>query len=83
MCVRNQSERVLFRSGMSYSDHSIRVSKSTKCEKGYTFHKNLESNGAKRGVFHCMSLKKEYTFSFLGPFNYHVFSEAHMLTQEK
>ena len=30
-----------------------------------------------------MSFKKEYTFSALGPLNYGVFSEAHMLTQEK
>ena len=49
MCVRNLSEKVFF-----YQNRQ-------KCEKGYTFHKNLEYNGAKRGVFHCMSLKKGYT----------------------
>ena len=47
-----------------------------KCEKGYTFYKNLEWNGTKRGVFHGMSLKQGYNFSTLGPLNWGVFSEV-------
>ena len=39
----------------------LRYQNRQKCEKGYIFQKNLEYNGAKRGVFHCMSLKNGYT----------------------
>ena len=59
----NLSEMVLLRSGLKYSDHSIiRISKSANI-----FHKNLISHGARKGVFHSLSLEKGYDFSTWGP----------------
>ena len=66
MCVRNLSERVLFRSGMSYSDHSIWVSKSTKMWKGLYFTQKPGIKWCKKGCFfpRYVTQKGVYFFNF-------------------
>ena len=59
MCVRSLSERVLFSELdvlLRQINWGIKIDKNV--EKAILC---LEYNGAKRGVFLCMSLKKEYT----------------------
>ena len=64
MCVWNLSERYFF-SGMSYSDHSIRVSKSTKMWKRLYFSQKPGIKWCKKRCFPLyVTQKGVYFFSF-------------------
>ena len=58
MCVRKSKLKVLFSNGLSYSDHTIRESKSAKMRK-----RLLIRMMPKKGLLHSMSLKKGNNFS--------------------
>ena len=65
MCVRNLSERFLFSEGMSYSDDSIRVSKSTEMWKSLYFSLKLGIKWWKKECFsRYVSQRGVYFFNF-------------------